>query len=75
MNDYINHPQHYQSESGVECIEAIEAALGRDGTVAYCRGAAMKYVWRAGRKGDAADDLRKAAWYCERAAKLLEAEK
>ena len=75
MNDYINHPQHYQSDSGIECIEAIEAALGLGGAVAYCRGAAMKYVWRAGRKGDAADDLRKAAWYCERSAKLLEAEK
>ena len=74
MDDPVNHPQHYQSASGIECIDAIEAALGRDGTAAYCRGAAMKYVWRAGRKGDAADDLRKAAWYCERAAKLLESQ-
>ena len=74
MSDHINHPQHYQSDSGIECIEAIEAALGRDGTVAYCRGSAFKYLWRAGRKGDAADDLRKAAWYCERAARLLAAQ-
>ncbi len=69
-NDAVNHPPHYQGK--VECIDAIEAALGDDGFVACCRGNAMKYIYRAGRKGDSVEDLRKAAWYLERAIKTLE---
>lgn len=60
----VNHPPHYQGK--VECIDAIESALGPDGFVAYCRGNALKYTFRAGRKGDAAEDLAKAAWYLQR---------
>jgi hypothetical protein len=69
-NDPVNHPPHYQGK--VECIDAIEAALGDDGFVACCRGNAMKYLYRAGRKGELVEDLRKAAWYLERAIKTLE---
>jgi len=64
-SDPVNHPPHYQGK--VECIDAIEAALGNDGFVAHCRGTAMKYIYRAGRKGDSVEDLRKAAWYLDRA--------
>jgi hypothetical protein len=69
-SDAVNHPPHYQGK--VECIDAIEAALGDDGFVACCRGNAMKYIYRAGRKGESVEDLRKAAWYLERAIKTLE---
>ncbi len=69
-SDQVNHPPHYQGK--VECIDAIEAALGDDGFVACCRGNAMKYLYRAGRKGESVEDLRKAAWYLERAIKTLE---
>lgn len=69
--DMVNHPPHYQTD-GIECIDAILAALGRDGFVAYCRGNSIKYSWRAGKKGQAAQDLRKAAWYLNRAATELE---
>ena len=62
--DMVNSPPHYQGK--VECIDAIEAALGPDGFAAYCRGNAIKYSFRAGRKGDAAQDLAKAAWYLQR---------
>ena len=70
MADMVNHPPHYQSDSGIECIDAIRAALGSAGFIAYCRGNAMKYVWRE--KVNAAEDLRKAAFYLDRAAKELE---
>ena len=70
MSDAVNHPSHYQGE-GVECIDAIRAALGPEGFVAYCRGNVLKYAWRAGSKGPAAEDLRKAAWYSARAADAL----
>ena len=69
-SDPVNHPPHYQGK--VECIDAIEAALGDDGFVACCRGNAMKYIYRAGRKGESVEDLRKAAWYLDRAIKTLE---
>ena len=65
MSDPVHHPAHYTSGK-VECIEAIEAALGPEGFRAYCRGNALKYIWRAGRKGDAGQDLRKARWYLDR---------
>ena len=70
MVDMVNHPPHYQSDSGIECIDAIRAALGSAGFIAYCRGNAMKYVWRE--KINAAEDLRKAAFYLDRAARELE---
>lgn len=69
--DMVNKPPHYQTDNGIECIDAIRAALGLDGFIAYCRGNAIKYGWRAGKKDEAAQDLRKAAWYLERAAQEL----
>lgn len=71
-HDNVNHPEHYQSESGIECIDAIRASLGLDGFVAYCRGNAIKYAWRSGKKANHAEDLRKAAWYLEKAASELD---
>ena len=68
--DLVNHPPHYTTGS-IECIDAIHAALGDDGFLAYCRGNALKYVWRAPLKANA-QDLRKAIWYLDRAATLLE---
>lgn len=70
--DDVSKPKHYQSDAGVECIDAIRAALGIDGFVAHCRGTAIKYAWRSGKKEKHAEDLRKAAWYLERAATELE---
>jgi hypothetical protein len=69
--DMVNHPPHY-TQGGVECIDAIRAALGEDGFRAYCRGNALKYLWRAGLKGDEAEDLAKAAWYARKAAGVQE---
>jgi hypothetical protein len=62
--DMVNHPPHYTTGGGVECIEAIRAALGEEGYRAYCRGQVMKYVWRAKRKhANGTEDYRKAEWY------------
>lgn len=70
-NDPVNKPAHY-THSSIECIEAIEAALGTAGFIAYCRGNALKYVWRSEHKQNTIQDLQKAAWYAERAALTLE---
>jgi hypothetical protein len=68
--DNVNHPPHY-NQGGIECIEAIKAALG-DGFVAYLRGNVLKYLWRCEHKGGI-EDLRKAAFYLDRAIEEMEA--
>jgi hypothetical protein len=61
MIDPINHPAHYKA-GGIEAIDVIEAFAPAN----FHRGNAIKYLLRAGRKGDAVTDLRKAVWYIER---------
>lgn len=72
--DPVDRPVHY-AYGPVECIDAIRVALGDVGFVDYCRGNAIKYAWRAGRKdAQMAQDLRKGAWYLTKAATVLEEE-
>ena len=53
-------PDHYRAHpSGVECIQITEH-------MNFCLGNAIKYLWRAGLKGDAIEDLEKARWYIDR---------
>jgi hypothetical protein len=65
MSDNVNHPPHYNAGE-IECIDAIRAALGRDGFIAFCRGNAIKYLWRCEHKGGV-EDIHKAEWYVNRA--------
>ena len=60
--DMVNQPSHYRAGE-VECIDAIRAALGEDGFRDFCRGNAIKYLWRAGLKDDLDQDIAKAQWY------------
>ena len=75
-DDPVSSPSHYQLRlpdgEPVEAIDYIQAVLGDDGFVAYCRGSAIKYLSRAGRKDDFSQDLRKAAWFVTRAAQVVE---
>ena len=64
MSDPIN-PDHYRS-GGIECIDAIRAAMSPEEFRGFLKGQVFKYNWRMGRKGDAAEDSRKAAWYQDR---------
>ena len=66
MTDLINTPPHY-IQNGIETIDAIEA-WGLN----YRLGNVVKYVSRAGKKGDALTDLKKAAWYLNREISKLE---
>jgi len=71
-SDPIDHPPHYaDTDNGVECIDAIQAALGREGFAAFLRGQIIKYQWRFGKKGDALEDARKAQWYGNKLVALL----
>ena len=59
--DPVSKPRHYNL-GGVECIDAIKAALG-DEFKSYLQGSVMKYIWRYEHKGKGLEDLRKAQWY------------
>lgn len=62
MSDQANHPAHYGGESNVyETIKVIEA-WGLN----FNRGNALKYLSRAGKKGDPIVDLEKCIWYLNR---------
>ena len=68
-HDHVEHPKHYTSHpSGIECIQVAEH-------YGFCIGNAIKYLWRAGLKGDAVEDLRKAVFYIEREIKNREQNK
>ncbi len=60
--DMVNSPRHY-NESGIECIDALEAMLG-DGFEPYLQGNIAKYLWRYKYK-NGLEDLKKARWYLE----------
>lgn len=59
-HDPVNHPSHYTGHpSGVECIRITEHFN-------FNLGNAIKYIWRAGEKGNLVQDLEKARWYIDR---------
>jgi hypothetical protein len=65
MSDPVNHPAHYHSSyihescgTPIECIDVVRH-MGFD------EGNAVKYIWRAGKKGDEVEDLEKAIWYLQ----------
>jgi hypothetical protein len=60
--DPVRRPSHY-NQAGIECLDALKAALGPNGFKAYCRGNALKYLWRCEYKSHYEEDLRKAIFY------------
>ena len=61
-NDNVNHPAHYTS-GGIECIDGMVAAFGREYVMHYCLCNAFKYIWRCEHKGKRVEDIQKAVWY------------
>jgi hypothetical protein len=66
-SDNVNHPAHYTNGS-IECIDAIRAALTPEEFRGYCKGNAIKYVWRERLKGGN-ESMAKAGWYLNEAQK------
>ena len=56
----VNHPSHY-NKGKIEVIDFIE-----DQGLSFHLGNVIKYVARAGAKGDKLEDLKKAQWYLDR---------
>lgn len=62
----VNHPNHYQSESGLEVIDVIKAFTSElSGEEAFCIGNAIKYICRYSKK-NGVEDLEKAKWYIDK---------
>ena len=60
--EYINHPQHYGgNENPFEPIKVIEHY-----ELNFMLGNTIKYILRAGKKGNKIEDLEKALFYLKR---------
>lgn len=74
MSNNVNHPNHYQSESGLEVIDVIKAFTSElSGEEAFCIGNAIKYICRYSKK-NGTEDLEKAKWYIDRAMSIRKTE-
>jgi hypothetical protein len=67
MTDAINPPHYQDHPSGIQCIQITEH-------MNFCLGNAIKYIWRAGLKNNAIEDLEKARWYLDREITRIEHE-
>lgn len=63
----MDHPAHYGGDNTYEAIKIIEAW-----GLCFHLGNVVKYILRAGKKGDAIEDLKKARWYLDRKIATLE---
>ena len=69
QREAVNHPAHYGGgDNPYEAIKVIE-----NWDLGFCLGNTVKYISRAGKKGDnALEDLKKARWYLDRFITKLE---
>lgn len=71
--DMVNNPPHYaDTDNGIECIDAIRAALGREKFIGFLQGQVIKYQWRLGKKSDETEDNQKAIWYANKLDEVLQ---
>jgi hypothetical protein len=56
-------PPHY-TKGGIECIDAIRAALTPEEFRGFCKGNVLKYIWRERHKAGYVD-VGKAIDYCK----------
>lgn len=70
--DNVNHPSHYaDNPKGIECIDAMEAGLGKERVMAFCLCNAFKYIFRTQKK-NGLEDVKKAIWYLNKFVSLYE---
>lgn len=60
--DNVNHPKHYCREGGMENIEEMVLAFGREAVMHFCLCNVWKYRYRASDK-NREEDLKKSDWY------------
>lgn len=65
----VDHPSHY-NQGGIECIDAMIAAFGKEAVENFCLVNAFKYVWR-NRDKNGLEDVDKAIWYLTKYKELV----
>ena len=60
----VSHPSHY-THGGIECIDAMESAFGKEAVSHFCICNAFKYVFRHEHK-NGKEDIEKAEWYLKK---------
>lgn len=63
--DAVNHPKHYQLPSERESIDVMREILTEEEFRGWCKGNALKYIFREGKKDDAVQDIKKAGKFLE----------
>lgn len=65
MNDMVNHPSHYKLANGLESKDIVRATLTPEEYKGWCKGNALKYQFRAGKKDPSKikEDYQKAVWF------------
>ena len=63
--DAVNHPKHYRLPSGREIVDVMREILTEEEFRGWCKGNALKYIFREGKKDDAVQDIEKARKFLE----------
>ena len=64
MKETVNHPPHYGgADDPYETIKVLAAWLTPEQMSGFALGNAIKYLSRAGKKGNCREDLEKCRWY------------
>lgn len=61
----VNHPKHYMLANGIESKDVVRATLTPEEYKGWCKGNALKYQFRAGKKDPSKikEDYQKAVWF------------
>lgn len=68
--DMVNHPQHYNRDGAMECIDEMIAVFGKDIVACFCLCNVWKYRYRASDKGHE-EDLSKSDYYMAKYKELI----
>ena len=68
MSEQVNHPNHYNREDAMECIDELIQVFGKTYVQHFCLCNVWKYRYRAGQKDaeSALKDLKKSDWYMKK---------
>lgn len=68
--DMVNHPQHYNRDGAMECIDEMITVFGKDIVACFCLCNVWKYRYRASDKGHE-EDLSKSDYYMAKYKELI----
>ena len=71
--DMVHSPSHYKLKGlNIESVDVFRAVLTNEEYIGWCKGNALKYLFRAGKKDNEVQDLSKCSVYVNWAIKAME---